>query len=277
MKIYIFGAGKVGCALARALRSGGATVTLRGARRGFPKRAPKANLVILALRDGALAACASQLADGPAGALGTVVHCAGALDAEVLGSLRARECAVGQLHPLVSLAGGSGGIVAGTYAHVSGDARAVRLGRAAARLAGMRPFTVEGLNHTLYHACAALLANGGAALASAATTGFARAGCDAQQATVMLGSLLVSVGRNLQELGLPTALTGPVRRGSGSVVRAHLATLQRCAPELVDIYRALAAAQLPLARDLAEATPEDFDEIERLLSRPLVGGTGHEP
>jgi predicted short-subunit dehydrogenase-like oxidoreductase (DUF2520 family) len=81
----------------------------------------------------------------------------------------------------------------------------------------------------------------------------------------MLGALLESVGRNLQEMGLPGALTGPVRRGDHAAIASHLATLADSAPELLDVYRALARAQLPLARALGEAKRSDFKEIEKIL------------
>lgn len=259
-RVYIFGAGKVGRALASALKKGGTAVTLRARRRGFPRRAPQADLVILAVRDGDIAALADELATYPPGSFRAVVHCAGALGANALGALRVVGASVGQLHPLVSLAGGRGG-VRGAFAHVDGDAQARDLARRAARVAGMQPFTAEPLDHTLYHASAALLANGGAALAAAAADGMARAGVDPAEAPAMLGALLESVGRNLRTLGLPAALTGPVRRGDPVAIAAHLRVLRDKAPELVPLYRALAAAQVPLARSLEEASPAAFAAI----------------
>lgn len=267
LRVYVFGAGKVGRALASALKKGGAAVTLRARRRGFPRRAPRADLVVLAVRDGELAGLADELAGYGAGSFGAVVHCAGALGPEALASLRAIGASVGQLHPLISLAGGRGG-VRGAFAHVGGDAAACALARRAARLAGMRPFTAEGLDFTLYHAAAALLANGAAALAAAAAEGMTRAGVDASEAPAMLSVLLESVGRNLRELGLPQALTGPVRRGDGAAVAAHRRVLSDKAPELSRLYRALAIAQLPLARHLGEASPAAFDAIEAQLREP---------
>lgn len=262
MKIYVYGAGKAGRALHRAWRTSAAHATLRARRRGFPKRTPQADLVVLAVRDDQLADVAATLAGR---GLEAVVHCAGALGAEVLHPLRAGGTAIGQMHPLVSLA--DGGSVAGAHACVTGDATAARLARRAAKHAGMHPFTPKALDRALYHACAALLANGGAALAAAAADGMARAGCEPSQTPAMLGALLISVGRNLQQLGVPAVLTGPVRRGDAQAIQSHLDALKRSAPELRSLYGALARAQLPLARALAEARAEDFDAIERILRK----------
>ncbi len=264
LSVYLFGAGKVGRALSRALRGGPCEVTLRPARRGFPARLPRADLVVLAVRDTELGALDRQLASR-ASVPAAAVHCAGALGPDALRALRARGTSVAQLHPLISLAG-AGSALAGAFAHVSGDRRAVALARRVSRAAGMQPFTVEGLDLTLYHASAALLANGGAALAAAAAVGMERAGVPAAQAPALLGPLLVSVGRNVGALGLPAALTGPVRRGDTAAVAAHLAVLQARAPELSALYVALARAQLPLARALGDADPDAIARLEALLS-----------
>ncbi|HMJ13753.1 MAG TPA: DUF2520 domain-containing protein, partial [Polyangiaceae bacterium] len=58
---------------------------------------------------------------------------------------------------------------------------------------------------------------------------------------------------NVTRLGTPEALTGPIRRGDASTVRAHLSALERATPDLLPLYVACAEAQLPLARALKEA------------------------
>jgi predicted short-subunit dehydrogenase-like oxidoreductase (DUF2520 family) len=83
----------------------------------------------------------------------------------------------------------------------------------------------------------------------------------------MLGPLLRSVAENVEKLGLPEALTGPVRRGDAAGVGKHLETLERIAPGLLPFYVAAAKVQLPLARVLGDAPPESFDAIEERLGR----------
>jgi len=81
----------------------------------------------------------------------------------------------------------------------------------------------------------------------------------------MLGPLLRSVADNVEQLGLPEALTGPVRRGDAAGVARHLETIARLAPDLAPIYVAASLTQLPLARALAEAPADSFSAIERNL------------
>ena len=77
----------------------------------------------------------------------------------------------------------------------------------------------------------------------------------------MLAPLLASVAHNAGVVGLPDALTGPVRRGDARAVRAHLLRLREHAPEVLPLYRALVEAQLPMAKVLAEAPLESFADI----------------
>ena len=88
----------------------------------------------------------------------------------------------------------------------------------------------------------------------------------------MLGPLLRSVAENVERLGFPDALTGPVRRGDVAGLERHLATLRAKLPEAVPFYVAAAEAQLPLARAIGDAPPESFDAIGRALLAGRVTG-----
>jgi len=55
-----------------------------------------------------------------------------------------------------------------------------------------------------------------------------------------------------------------VRRGDARAVERHLAVISDRCPEIVPLYRALVAAQVPMARALADAETGAFDAIERL-------------
>jgi predicted short-subunit dehydrogenase-like oxidoreductase (DUF2520 family) len=268
LAVFIFGAGKVGQGLARALRAAGVPVSLRAARRGLPSRRIDADLVILAVRDRDVAPTAEALrARGLVGhRRAAVVHCAGALGPEALAPVRGEAVAVAQMHPMISFASTSiTPALARGQLHVDGDPHAVRVARALGRRLGMTPRTFPSLDRVAYHAAAGLVANGAAALAAAGADLLKRAGVDARVAAAMLGPLLRTVAENVEALGLPRALTGPVRRGDAAGVAKHLETLRRLAPALVPLYLAAGATQLPLARALGEAPPEAFDALEQLL------------
>jgi predicted short-subunit dehydrogenase-like oxidoreductase (DUF2520 family) len=269
LAVFVYGAGKVGAGLARTLRAASVRVTLRAARRGLPSRRIDADVVILALRDRDLAACAAELVERRlvGHARVAVLHCAGALGPEVLAAARGPKVAVAQMHPMISFASPSfTPSLARGQLHVDGDPRAMQAARALGKILGMTPRTIPGLDRVAYHAAAGLVANGAAALAAGGVAMLAGAKVAPDVAAAMLGPLLRSVAENVERMGLPDALTGPVRRGDAAGVAKHLDTLRRVAPELVPFYIAAARVQVPLARALGDAPPDAFDAITLLLS-----------
>jgi predicted short-subunit dehydrogenase-like oxidoreductase (DUF2520 family) len=270
MRVFIFGAGKVGRALARASRAAGLSVTLRAARRGPPARAIVADLLVLAVRERDLPALSKALAEqrlvGPRTAC---VHVAGALGSEVLEPLRAVSAGVGQMHPMISFASTR---VFPTLrrgnVRVEGDREAVTRASALARRLGMSPRALPGLDTVGYHAAAGLLANGAAALAAVSGDVLVRSGVPASATGKMLGPLLRSVAENVERLGFPESLTGPIRRGDAAGVAKHLAALQTRLPAAVALYKAMGLAQLPLARALSDASKGALAEIDALLRTP---------
>lgn len=276
--VAIIGAGKVGAGLARALRSSGVPVTLRPARRGLPPRPIDADLLVLAVRDRELAPLAERLASAKlVGPRTAVVHCAGALGPEPLAPLRATSAGVAQMHPMISFASPAflPSLLRGQV-HVDGDPRAVRAARTLARLLSMSPRTIPELDRVGYHAAAGLVANGAAALAAAGVRLLERAGVERDVAPKMLGPLLRSVADNVERLGLPEALTGPVRRGDAAGIERHFQTIRALAPELEPLYLAVVEAQVPLARTVSDAPRAAFDAIDELLARLRRGSPNEE-
>ena len=224
--------------------------------------------MVLAVRDGDLRPLAEKMRDaGVVPKRAVVLHVAGALGAEPLAALRGVCAGVGQMHPMISFASPRWAPdLARGNVHVQGDPRAVARARTLARRLGMTPRTVPDLDTIAYHAAAGLVANGAAALAAVGAELLVRAGVARTVAPKMLGPLLRSVAENVERLGFPEALTGPVRRGDVAGLEKHLSTLRAKLPEAVSLYLAAAQAQLPLARAIADAPPASFDAIERSLA-----------
>jgi predicted short-subunit dehydrogenase-like oxidoreductase (DUF2520 family) len=270
VKVAIVGVGKVGKGLHRALRAACVPCSIVAARTFAERpRRLRGDVVVIAARDGAIATIVEALlSSGKMDRNAVVVHCAGALDAEVLAPLRPACAGVAQMHPMISFADPARPpSLVGGHAHVSGDREAERRARKLCRAIGMTPRTFAGLDRVAYHASAGLVANGAAALAAAGAELLRVAGATPAAIPAMLGPLLRSVAENVERMGLPDALTGPVRRGDAAGVEKHLATLRAKAPRLVELYVACASAQLPLARALGDAPAASFDAVERALRR----------
>ncbi len=270
--VFIFGAGKVGRALAHALRASGGPalqVTLHAARKGLPKKPIESELLLLTVRDKDLGPLAKELAERGLVSKRTVcVHAAGAQTAEALAPLRGVCAGVAQMHPMISFASTRRfPSLARGNVHVKGDPAAERRARAFAKLLGMTPRTFDALDTIGYHAAAGLVANGAAALAAVGVELLVKSGVPAQDAPKMLGPLLRSVAENVEALGFPAALTGPVRRGDAGAVEKHWGVLRARLPSASLLYLASVSAQLPLARGIGEVDAAALDAIEAFVAR----------
>jgi predicted short-subunit dehydrogenase-like oxidoreductase (DUF2520 family) len=143
---------------------------------------------------------------------------------------------------------------------------AVRRAKALAKAAGMTPRHFPKLDPVGYHAAAALLANGGAALAAQAVEVLVASNVPRELAPKLLGPLLRSVAENVEHLGFPESLTGPVRRGDVAAIQRGAAVLEARAPDVLPLYRAAVLAQVPLARALGEVEPNALDAIAEWAS-----------
>jgi predicted short-subunit dehydrogenase-like oxidoreductase (DUF2520 family) len=269
MKVFILGAGKVGRALARALRARGDDVTLRPARKGVPTAPIDARVIILAVRDRQLGPAAADLAiSGVVARSAVVVHNAGALPAEALEPLRGVCAGIAQMHPMISFASRTSfPTLTRGHCHVKGDPIAESRVRLLAKRIGMTPRTFPRLDTVGYHAAAGLVANGAAALAAVGAALLEVSGVPRAEAPKMLGPLLRSVAENVEALGFPEALTGPIRRGDPTSIARQIAILQERLPSALPLFIAAGQAQLPLARSLGDAPAEGFDEIEEVLAK----------
>lgn len=214
-------------------------------------------LAYLAVADPALPQLAARL-DAAFAPDCVFAHGSGALGPDALGR-RTRPCA--QLHPLRSLQAGQG--LEGTSFVAQGpeSSRHV-LARCVAALGGTLRWC-PGLDASLYHAAASLLANGACALLADAQRLFVLASGNGipQQDLV---ALLESVLGGLATRPVAEVLTGPVRRGEADTIAAHLRAITARAPELVPIYAELQRRVVALAR---ATDASGLDAIEEVLRR----------
>jgi len=224
--------------------------------------------LVLAVSDGALEDVARRAARaGPAAPGAVALHTSGYLDEGALAALAAVGWSTGTLHPLVSLPARAGAAaLEGAYFAVSGVAPARRRARAlltsmGGRVLRLRPGArVRGR----YHAAAALLAGGGAALFDAALELFGETGPGEREARAALARLLRSVLENVERAGPRAALTGPAARGDLDVVAGHLACMPRATAEL---YRALALRAAQMARARGTLSERRLRALRRALGR----------
>ncbi|WP_076344633.1 Rossmann-like and DUF2520 domain-containing protein [Alicyclobacillus vulcanalis] len=213
----------------------------------------EADIVWITVSDGAIAAVCRKLAEAGAWQRGQIVfHTSGALTSEVLESAAVRGAKTASVHPLQTFAGDERDALRlqGVAVAVEGHADAVLLAFSIAEGWGARPFAIAAADKPAYHAAAVLASNAVIALMATA----------ARLAPLPEGvkSLLPLARRtleNLDSLGVPAALTGPIERGDTETVAGHLKALERD-PAARRVYLALAAATVPIAVAKGSLEPE---------------------
>ena len=230
--IAIVGRGRLGPALAGALSAAGWSVA---GPLGRGADGAGADIVLLCVPDGVIAAAARAIKarDGL-----LVGHCSGATGLDVL----APHEGFG-LHPLMTVTG-TGATFAGAGAAVAGTTdRAEATARELAESLGMTPFAVADEDRAAYHAAASIAANFLTTLEAAAERLAATAGVPRDA----LVPLVRAAVENWGALGARDALTGPIVRGDEATVARQRAAVAERAPELLDLFDALADATRELA------------------------------
>ncbi len=210
-----------------------------------------ADVVIVAVRDRAVPAVGDRLAALDRAGDCVILHTSGALSGSDLGDEPLR---IGSLHPLQSFTEQPGAEdpdaalaarLAGVHWFHEGAGRDEA--RALVDAWGGVFHALQPGGKALYHAGAAILSNHTIALAHAATRLFTLAGVPPADAAPPLARLLTGTARNVAEIGLPGALTGPVSRGDVATVHLHLKALRDHAPELLPSYVEMARLAIEVA------------------------------
>jgi predicted short-subunit dehydrogenase-like oxidoreductase (DUF2520 family) len=226
---------------------------------------PGTNIVILAVPEKALPEVAYDLAMmGPAPSGCVALHMSGALSTDVLAPLHGAGYVVGSIHPLMAVADPwlAGERLVGAAFTLGGEPAAVAAGRRIVSALDGRALVVPSAQRPLYHAAAVLASNYLVALTAAAARILAEAGVPDADTLPALLPLLRGTLDNVEQLGLPAALTGPIARGDIDTVRLHMARLSSGDRAL---YSGLGLELLRLARG-AGLDERRADEIESLLA-----------
>ena len=287
LKVGVVGAGRVGTALAVALRRAGhriaAASAVSDASRqrvdrllpGTPVRQPAevvgaADLVLLTVPDDALPGLVRGLAATGAPLAGRLVaHASGRHGLAVLDSAVERGALPLALHPVMTFTGrpDDADRLVGICFGVTAPAVLRPAAEVLVMEMGGEPVFIAEADRDLYHAALAGAANHLVTQVVQAEELLARAGVG--QPARMLGPLLSAALDNALRLG-DAALTGPVARGDADTVAGHVAALRTEAPEALPAY--LALARLTATRALATGmltAPDAQRLLDVLAEAPL--------
>ncbi len=275
----MIGPGRAGIALARALQRAGHQVTAAAAvserskqraRDNFPGARltepagvlAEADLVLLTVPDDVLPALVAGLAATEAPYAGRLVmHASGAHGTSVLDPATRAGALPLALHPVMTFTGREDDVdrIKGVCFGVTAPEPLRAAGEALVIEMGGEPVFIAEQDRPLYHAALAFAANHLVTLVAEAATLLRDAG--AENPNRMLGPLLGAALDNALRFG-DAGLTGPVARGDGSTVAAHVAAIAAAEPGALPAY--LALARLTADRALAAGMLSASD-AERLL------------
>jgi predicted short-subunit dehydrogenase-like oxidoreductase (DUF2520 family) len=231
----VVGRGRLGTALTAALRAAG--VSADGP---LPRGAtgPGADIVLLCVPDAEIARAAACITAAPGEIL--VGHCSGAT---TLAPLAPHEAF--SLHPLMTVTP-DGARFAGAAAAVAGTTdRARDAAHGLATALGMRPVAIADADRAAYHAAASIASNFLVTLEWAAQ----RVGAIDRE---LLAPLVRATVENWAARGPAGALTGPIARGDEETVARQRAAVAARAPDLLELFDALADATRTLSADGAQ-------------------------
>jgi predicted short-subunit dehydrogenase-like oxidoreductase (DUF2520 family) len=202
----------------------------------------------------------------------SVVHCSGADSVETIRSAENQGASVGGFHPLQTFASvqqAIDNIPGSTFALETGEPLLTTLKDMVAALGGTW-IELAADDKVLYHAAAVIACNYLVTLVKLATDLWQIFDVPREKATRALLPLLTGTIANIERVGIPQCLTGPIARGDTGTIEKHLHALQRTAPELLATYCDLGRQTVPIAQAKGRIDENRANELMALLEYPVA-------
>lgn len=285
--VAIVGCGKVGTALALFLnRAGYQIVGLASKSLASAKRTARlvesdrfsdvpweitasADVVFITTPDGAIADTCSRIAQNQGFADHAVIlHCSGALPSTILSSAGKYNASTGSMHPLQSFAAVeySTNPFDGIIISIEGEKAALDTAQKISSDLGGRSVTILTDAKMLYHASAVTASNYLVTLLNLAFMLIGEAGIADRDAFKVLKPLIDGTLANIEKVGIPQALTGPIARGDIETVERHVREIGLKAPRLLSFYQALGFHTIEIAVARGTISETSAQALRRILA-----------
>ena len=284
LKLGFIGAGTVGTALAIRLNDRGYQVVavssrsqasadklvqeINGCRAVSSNQAvaDAAELVFITTPDDAIAPVASiiQWHTGQ-----NVVHCSGADSTDILESAKKSGAQVGAFHPLQTFASVTqaiDNIPGSTFAIEAEEPLLTSLKEMATALDG-HCIELKAGDKVVYHAAAVIACNYLVTLVKLATDLWQTFDVPTQQASRALLPLLRGTIHNIETVGIPKCLTGPIARGDTGTIKKHINALEKVAPAVLSTYCELGRQTIPIALAKGRINEQQAEELQAILKQ----------
>jgi predicted short-subunit dehydrogenase-like oxidoreductase (DUF2520 family) len=197
-----------------------------------------------------------------------LVHCSGAHSLDIMVAAKKYGAISGAFHPLQTFAD-----IEQAFNNLPGSTFAIEAGEPL--LATLKEMAIalkcdwvllRGGDKALYHTAAVFSCNYLVTLVKLATDLWADFGVDQGTATRALLPLLRGTLQNIQNLGLPNCLTGPIARGDLGTIQKHIQTLKKENPDVLAPYQLLGHHTIPIALAKGKIDTEMAKKLEKILS-----------
>jgi len=285
-KVGFIGAGKVGTALATTLFKGGYPVVavannnisvsekladlVPGCHvfKTAQEVANTAEHVFITTPDDSIPTVASELTWRPEQ---NVVHCSGAASIDILDPAKKSGAMVGSFHPCQAFASVDQAIknLPGSTFAIEAQGPLLDILKEMASTIGCDWIVLKPGNKALYHAAAVFASNYFVTLLKVATDLFQNFDIPTAQSTKVLMPLIQGNIKNINTIGLPSCLTGPIARGDVSTIEKHIYALNKKEPSLLKIYAELGLQTIPIALEKGTLDEKVSETLQILLKKAI--------
>ena len=121
----------------------------------------------------------------------------------------------------------------------------------------------------LYHAAAVIACNYLVTLVKLATDLWQTFNVPPERATQALLPLLHGTIANIERVGIPQCLTGPIARGDTGTITKHINAMKKAAPALLPTYIDLGQQTIPIALAKGRIDQQQAGAMKKLLEDSL--------
>ena len=196
-----------------------------------------------------------------------VVHCSGADSTDILEPARKLGANTGAFHPLQTFASVEQAIenIAGSTFAIEAEEPLLSILKDMATALDGNWIELKASDKVIYHAAAVIACNYLVSLIKLATDLWQTFDVPREEATKALMPLLKGTLNNIENVGIPNCLTGPIARGDSGTIQKHIDVLKEVAPAVLSTYCELGRQTIPVALNKGRINQEQAKELQELL------------
>ena len=198
---------------------------------------------------------------------GVVLHLSGALPSTILESSKKCGALIGSMHPLQSFVEQKDdkNHFKDIIITVEGDKKAVKYCQDITNDLGANFAEIKTDAKILYHASAVVASNYLVTILDLAFKFIKEAGVSGDNITKVLYPLIHGTLNNIEKIGIPDALTGPIARGDSEIVKQHIKEINKAFPDELKLYKDLGLKTIDIANAKGGLTKSQYNLLYNQL------------